>query len=156
MFYKRSRLRDMAIKRIIRENNLLLYLNDKYKEFYHKYFLSDKRRIEKRFKERLGREVNLKNPIKYNDKIQWLKLYWRDQLASICDDKYEVRQYVKEKIGDKYLNNLIGVYESVDEIDLNKLPKSFVLKGTHGSGYNIICKDKDKMNWNKEFKKMRR
>lgn len=50
----------------------------------------------------------------------------------------------------------MGVYESVDEIDLDKLPKSFVLKGTHGSGFNIICKDKNEMNWKYEFKKMKR
>ena len=73
-----------------------------------------------------------------------------------CADRFEVRNYVKEKIGDQYLNELYGVYESVDGIDLSKLPKSFVLKGTHGSGFNIICKDKDKMNWKFEFKKMKR
>lgn len=140
----------------LKNSNFVLYTNDKLKEFYYKYMITDRRNIKRNFKKRLNREVNLKNPIKYNDKLQWLKLYWRDPLATKCADKFEVRNYVKEKIGDKYLNELYAVYESVDEIDLSKLPKSFVLKGTHGSGFNIICKDKDKMNWKLEFKKMKR
>ena len=87
---------------------------------------------------------------------QWLKLNWKDPLATKCADKYLVREIVKEKIGEEYLNDLIGVYDSVDEIDIDKLPSKFVLKGTHGSGFNIICKDKTKMNWKEEFKKMER
>lgn len=127
----------------------------KFKQTYAKYFISDKKLINKNFKKRFGRKVNFKNPEYYNDKIQWLKLYWRDPLATKCADKYEVRDYVKEKIGERYLNELLGVYESVEKIDLDKLPQSFVLKGTHGSGYNIICKNKDKMNWETEYKKMK-
>ena len=146
----------MSIKNSLRNIELLVYLKDKARQFYFKYFISDKNMINKSFKRRLGREVNLKNPKKYNDKLQWLKLYWHDPLATQCADKYEVRSFIKETIGEEYLNDLLGIYESVNEIDLDKLPKSFVLKGTHGSGYNIICKDKDKMDWDKEFKKMRR
>ena len=80
---------------------------------------------------------------------------WYDPLATKCADKYMVRKIVAERIGKEYLNELHGVFESIEDIDLNKLPNSFVLKGTHGSGLNIICKDKSKLNWNKEFKKMR-
>jgi hypothetical protein len=141
---------------IIKNNELFLYVNDKLKEIYYKYLISDKKIIKKRFKKRLGREVNLVNPLKYNDKLQWLKLNWYDPLATKCADKYEVREIIEKTIGSEYLNKIYGVYESVDEINLDKLPKSFVLKGTHGSGYNIICKDKNEMNWEQEFKKMRR
>lgn len=140
----------------IKNNELITYFYDKLKEFYYKYFITDEKFIKKRFKEKLGREVNLENPVHYNDKLQWLKLYWYDPLASQCADKYEVRNYIKKTIGNNYLNKLFGVYNSVDEIDLKKLPKSFVLKGTHGSGFNIICKDKDKMNWEEEFRKIKR
>lgn len=135
---------------------LLLFLREKLKEFIFSYILSDKTIIKMQFKRRLGRKVELENPIKYNDKLQWLKLYWRDPLAKICADKYEVRQYVREKIGSKYLNKLYGVYESLEEIDLDKLPNKFVLKCTHGSGFNIICNDKSKINWNKEFNKLKK
>lgn len=138
-------------------NNLFInYSYDKLKEFYCKYLISDERILRKRFKDRLNRALDLDNPVYFNDKLQWLKLYWRDPLATQCADKYEVRKYVEEKVGSKYLNDMITVYDSVDEINLKELPDSFVLKGTHGSGFNIICKDKNDMNWVKEFKKMRR
>ncbi len=145
-----------TIKKLIKNNSLLLNLYDRTRTYYEKMFVSDEKKLRKLFKKRLNRELNLKNPVKYNDKIQWLKLYWRDPLATKCADKYKVREFISETIGDEYLNELIAVYDSVDEIDIQALPQSFVLKGTHGSGYNIICKDKDKMNWKKEFKKMRR
>lgn len=132
-----------------------IFLKDKLKQIYYKYIESDKGNISKTFRKKLGREVNLENPIKYNDKIQWLKLYWRDPLAIKYADKYEVRKIIAKKIGKQYLNDLIAVYNSVDEIDLEELPNSFVLKGTHGSGYNIICKDKTSMDWKYEFKKMK-
>lgn len=134
----------------------ILTIYDKSKLVYFKYLKSDKGLIRKKFRRRLDREVNLSTPTKFNDKLQWLKLYWRDPLATKCADKYEVREFIEETIGSQYLNELLGVYESVDEIDLNQLPKSFVLKGTHGSGFNIICKDKDNMDWKREFRKMKR
>lgn len=146
----------MELRKLLKRNDLIVSLYDKYKEIYYKYLISSENLIRKRFKERLGRELDLENPIKYNDKIQWLKLNWRDPLAIKCADKYEVRKFVTERIGEKYLNELYGVYESVDEINIDILPKSFVLKGTHGSGFNIICKDKTKLNWEEELKKMRR
>src|SRR5690625_1654405 len=127
----------------------------RWKEFYYRWLVSDEQLIKRQFKKRLGRNVELENPIKYNDKLQWLKLNWYDPLAVKCADKYEVREVVRERIGKKYLNNLLGVYENVNDIDIDKLPDKFVLKGTHGSGYNIICTDKSKVDWNKEFKKMR-
>lgn len=143
-------------KKIAKKSELIINLYNKFKEIYYKYLISDKRLIKKRFKERLGREIELDNPVKYNDKLQWLKLNWYDPLATKCADKYLVREVVTERIGEGYLNELHDVFEFVEEIDINKLPNSFVLKGTHGSGLNIICKDKSKLNWDEEFKKMRR
>lgn len=130
-------------------------IEDKYKEFCYRR-LPDEEFIKKKFKKRFGREPELENPKGYNDKLQWLKLNWYDPLAVKCADKYGVREYVAEKIGAQYLNQLYGVYESVDEIDLEELPKSFVLKATHGCGFNIICKDKTVMKWRKEYRRMRR
>jgi|LSQX01.1.fsa_nt_gb hypothetical protein len=144
------------IREKLKSNESIVKFYDGVKSVYYKYLVSDEQLIRRKFKKRLGREVNLKNPVKYNDKIQWLKLNWYDPTATKCADKYEVREIIKEKIGEKYLNELIAVYESVEEIDIAKLPDKFVLKGTHGSGFNIICKDKSKMNWDEEFKKMRR
>ena len=64
-----------------------------------------------------------------------------------CVDKYEVRQYVRESIGDAYLNECFGVWNSIDEIDYDALPNQFVLKPTNGSGDIVICTDKSNFNW---------
>lgn len=150
----------MTIKRnlkiIFKNNFFFLYFYDWSKKIYYKYFISDIALIKRNFKRRLGREVNLTNPIYFNEKLQWLKLNWKNDFASYCADKYAVREFVEERIGKQYLNEIYDVYESVNEIDFDKLPDAFVLKGTHGSGFNIVCKNKNKLEWNKELKKMRR
>jgi hypothetical protein len=93
----------------------------------------------------VGQKLNLKNPKTYSEKLQWLKLYDRKPEYSKYVDKYAVRTYISETIGEQYLIPLIGVYDSVEEIDWDSLPNKFVLKCTHGSGSNIICSDKNKL-----------
>lgn len=144
------------IKATLRKSHLVTNVYTKLRTLYFKYFLTDLTLIRRKFKKRTGRNVEFKAPTKYNDKLQWLKLYWKDPLAATCADKYEVRKTVKDLIGNKYLNEIYGVYESVDQININNLPDSFVLKGTHGSGFNIICEDKSKLNWKSEFQTMKR
>ena len=102
--------------------------------------------IKKQFKEALGYELNLENPKSFNEKIQWLKLYYHNPLMTKCADKYLAREYIKEKIGEEYLIPLICVWDKVEDIDFNSLPKQFVLKVNWGSGQNIIVKDKSKLN----------
>lgn len=92
------------------------------------------------------KKLNLKNPQYFGEKIQWLKLYGHLEELSNYVDKYEVRKFVSKTVGDKYLNQLYGVYDSPDEIDYNNLPQKFVLKCTNGSGAVLICKDKDNLN----------
>lgn len=98
------------------------------------------------FKKFMKQKLNLKDPKTFNEKIQWLKLYeWPfNKDAIICSDKYLVHQYLKEKGYDEYLNDILYVWDKVDDIDWNALPKQFVLKCNHGCGYNIIISDKDK------------
>ena len=127
-----------TLKNNIKKNETVVMIYDKVRELYYKYLISDEKFIRKQFYNKMGRNVELENPVKFNDKIQWLKLYWYDSIATKCADKYEVREFVSERIGSKYLNELYGVYESVDEIDISKLPQKFVLKGTHGSGFNAV------------------
>lgn len=122
---------------------------------YYKYRFSDENFIRKYFKKRIGREVNLEKPRELSDKLQWLKLNWYDPTATACADKYEVRKIVVKKIGSQYLNVLYGVFESVEEIDLNELPDSFVLKATHSSGYNFVCQDKNKVDWEEKLKELK-
>jgi len=146
----------ISIKKFIKNKNFIYQSYLYTRQLTNGFFMPDERFLKKKFKKEVGRELDLINPQKYNDKLQWLKVNWRDSLATKCADKFEVREIVKEKIGKEYLNELIDVYESVEEIDVRKLPEKFVLKGTHGSGYNIICKDKYMIDWGKEYKLMRR
>ncbi len=89
--------------------------------------------------------LNLDNPRTFNEKIQWLKLYDSTPLKTRLADKYLVREWVKEKIGEEYLIPLLGVYDRFEDIDFDKLPNQFVIKCNHGSGYNIIVKDKSSL-----------
>ena len=73
--------------------------------------------------------------------------------ATICADKYLVRDYVESKGLGHLLNDIYKVYDSVDEINLNELPDEFIMKVNHGCGQNLICKDKFKLNWELEKKK---
>lgn len=93
----------------------------------------------------MKQRLNLNNPKTFNEKIQWLKLYWQDPRVAECADKYDLRQYVKKCGLDEILNPIYGIYKNVDDIDFEKLPDKFALKGTHGCGYNLICKDKSKL-----------
>ncbi len=88
---------------------------------------------------------NLKNPKTFNEKTLWLKQNYRDKLGMIVADKYKVRNYVEKKIGSKYLIPLINIYKDEKEINIGTLPKRFVLKPNHGSGWIIICRDKVKI-----------
>ncbi len=110
------------------------------------------------FKKILGYKLNLENPQTLNEKAQWLKLYeWpNNPIAIQCASKYNVRQYVEEKGCGKYLNELLFVCDRVEDIDWNSLPEQFVLKCTHGCGYNIICNDKSKADKNKTLKKIKK
>lgn len=93
-----------------------------------------------------GKKLDLKDPKEFNEKIQWLKVYYRPMILSKLVDKYEVRDYVEQKVGKKYLNELIGVYNRPSEVDFDKLPDKFVLKATHGYNFNLLVKDKSRLN----------
>ena len=91
-----------------------------------------------------GRKLNLKNPTRFTEKLQLYKMKYRNPDMLRCTDKCEVRKYIKEKGFEEYLIPLIGVYNSVEDIDYDKLPNQFVAKTTDGGGGNqvLICKDK--------------
>lgn len=115
---------------------------------------NDKLYYKVRYFVRFKHLLNFKNPITFSAKINYLKLYNRNPLYSNLVDKFEVRNYVGDKIGYEYLNKLIGVYESVEEIDFRILPESFVLKATHGSSWVIVCEDKQWLDKNLAIKRM--
>ena len=93
----------------------------------------------------IGKKLNLDRPVTFNEKLQWLKLYDRNPEYSKYVDKYGVRAYISEMIGEKYLIPLLGVYDSVEKIDWESFPDEFVLKCTHGSHCNIICTNKNNL-----------
>lgn len=94
------------------------------------------------------------NPQTLNEKLQWLKFYSPIETLAKYTDKMEIRKFIQERISSEHLVSLIGCFDSVDDIDYDSLPKSFVMKATHGSDWNIIVKDKTKLNWDQVIKQM--
>ena len=127
------------------------FLYSKLRESYMKVFLSSdsakEKYIQKKFKENIGYDIDFtKEPQTFNEKIQFRKLYDHNPLYSICADKYRVREYVKEKIGEEYLIPLLLVTDELTEEQWDKLPNQFVAKANHNSGPVQIVKDKSKAN----------
>ena len=112
--------------------------------FYHS--MPDEKMLKKRYKNAMGKELNLENPTTFNEKMQWLKLYNRKPEYTMMVDKYEVKRYVADKIGEEYIIPALGVWDKFDDIDFDALPDQFVLKCTHDSGGLVICRDKRKLN----------
>lgn len=140
------------ILNVIKQPSLILLKLDK----MNLIRLSDKKFIEYRFLSEMGYKLNLKNPKTFNEKLQWLKLHDRNPEYTKMVDKYEVREYIKEKIGEEYLIPLIGVYDKFDDIDFDGLPNQFVIKCNHDSGGLIICKDKNRLDIETARKKINR
>lgn len=104
--------------------------------------LPDKLYLSLLYRTKLGKKLDWQNPKTFNEKLQWLKVYDRRPEYTIYVDKFAVRDYVAKVIGEEYLIPLIGVWDSIEEIDFAKLPDCFVLKCNHDSGRVCICKDK--------------
>lgn len=107
-------------------------------------FWPDKLFLKLKFRLVMGQKLDLNNPKTFNEKLQWLKLYNRRPEYTTMVDKYAVKQYVADKIGEQHIIPTLGVWDSVDDIDWASLPDQFVLKTTHGGGGGgvVICKDK--------------
>jgi len=95
------------------------------------------------YRKYIKKELNLENPQTFNEKLQWLKLYDRKSEYTMMADKYEVRKYIADKIGEEYLIPLIGVWDKFADIDFDQLPSQFVLKCNRDSGSVVVCKDKN-------------
>lgn len=107
---------------------------------------SDRTYLKWRYRLSLGRKLNLDNPVTFNEKLQWLKLYNRKPEYTIMVDKVKAKEYVAERLGEEYIIPNLGVWDDLDEIDFDALPNQFVLKCNHNSGLGMcICKDKSKL-----------
>lgn len=102
------------------------------------------------------KKLNLKNPKTFNEKLLWLKLYRyaNDPLVIQCADKYLVRDYIRRCGFEDILVELIGVWDTADQIPWDVLPQKFVLKWNFGAGMNIICQDKCNLDQQEVVKKM--
>lgn len=125
--------------------------------FRAQYFLAkiipDETYIRLQYRLRTGQKLNLESPSLYNEKIQWLKLHYKNPLLKQCIDKWDVRAYVESKGLGHLLIPAYGPFETVNEIDKSSLPNSFILKLTNGSSFNIICKNKDNFDFDDAQKK---
>lgn len=116
--------------------------------------MDDEKYLKLIYKGSIGKELNINNPQTFNEKIQWLKIYDRKPIYSTMVDKYAVREYIADTIGDKYLIPLLGVYDDFSEIDFDKLPEQFVIKCNHDSGGVVVCTDKSKFDIRKTKRKI--
>lgn len=122
------------------------------KKMYHK---AHARRVQRRMSlddeafaqdlywQKRRKRLDLENPKTFDEKLWWLKLYYRNPLMPVCADKYRIREYLKECGEEQLANELYGVYERAEDIDYDSLPEEFFLKTNHGCGSNFHCHKKD-------------
>lgn len=108
----------------------------------HPRWMSDKFFIKVFWRQMMGYPLDLKNPITFNEKLQWMKLYDRNPQYTELVDKIKVKRWVADRIGAVHVIPTLAVYNQVEDIRLAELPNSFVLKCNHDSGGIAICKDK--------------
>lgn len=143
------------MKRTLRKllNNPLIILG-KLLRCWSVFFKNDELYLKLQYFFYLKRWPNIKNPRTYNEKLLWLKLHNKKREYSIMVDKYEVKGYVREILGEEYIIPTLGIYNKFNEIDFQTLPDKFVLKCTHDSGGVFICNDKKHFDINKVRRKI--
>lgn len=121
-------------------------------------FIPDKAMISLQYRIKTGRKLNLTQPERYTEKLQWYKLFYRDPLMVQCADKYEVRAYVESVGLGHLLNENYGVFTRIEDINFDDLPNEFVIKDTLGGGGDrvIVCKDKRTFDLSSERERMQR
>ena len=147
-----------SIKDIIRNN----YWGKYFISCYHcimcklmPLLVTDEKAVKKFYKVTTGKELDLNNPQTFSEKMNWYKLNGRMPLMAQCADKVAVRDYIIEKGYSECLNEIIGIYNRVQDIDYNSLPDQFVIKAAHGSHMNYIVKDKSSFDWKRAKRMMK-
>ena len=125
----------------------------RYEQYAGQY--SDREFVEKLYrKANGGRLPDLDNPKDFTEKLQWLKLFYRDPAIPVCSDKVEAKRYIAEQGYPELIIPNIAVYDRAEDVDPATLPDRFIMKASHGSGWNIVCKgNKDAIDW-KRMKKV--
>ena len=142
-----------SLKKLLKNPAKFVYILDKIK---FSKLIPDRAYLKLKYRANFGKGLNLKAPKTFNEKLQWLKLYDRRPEYIRMVDKYAVKEYVAEKIGEEYIIPTLGVWDRVEDIDFDALPNQFVLKCTHDSGGIVICKDKSKLDIEHAKKKLRK
>lgn len=127
-------------KKILKNKNV------RYSILYLLRFVPDKLMLRLQYRVKFKRKLNLENPKRFTEKIQWYKLNYKDPSMPRCSDKYLVREFVREKGLGHILTEMYAVFERPEDIRLDQLPVKFVLKLSNGSGTNMICRDKHSLN----------
>ena len=127
-------------KKILKNKNL------RYRILSLARVIPDKPMLQLQYWIKLKRKLDLKDPRRFTEKIQWYKLYYKNPVMSVCADKFAVREYIRDKGLGHILTDLYAVYERPEDIRLDQLPEKFVLKLSNGSGTNLLCRDKSRLN----------
>lgn len=141
-------------------NRIMRLIRNPYKlkyNIYKRFFIrnvSDKAYLEALYAAAFGKKLNLEAPVTYNEKLQWLKLYDRNPEYTSLVDKYDVKAIVAAIIGEDYIIETYGIYNSFEQIDFSTLPNKFVLKCTHDSGSIVICNNKEDLSFADSRKKL--
>ena len=109
--------------------------------------LSDEEFLKKVFPKYMGYPLDLENPKTFSEKLQWLKVNYRNPIQTVMVDKHEAKYFIAERVGSQYIIPTLAVWDSVEDIDFDALPNQFVLKSTHDSGGIVICKDKSSLDF---------
>lgn len=139
-----------SVLRKVKDNPIGLYIWNEHRRIKGK---SSKKKyndfvfINKVYLRVTGRNINWNNPQRFTEKLQWLKLFYRNPEMPIVSDKVDVRAFLMQKGYGNLLNEVYGIYDDVDEINFANLPERFVLKVASGSGWNLVCKNKKEISW---------
>ena len=123
-------------------------------DFYWYYLLPDSLYYRIVYKRNTGEKLHLRHPHTLNEKMQWIKMYYRKPIMTLLADKYKAKDYIREHIGEQYVVPTLAVYHSVDEIDWDALPNQFVIKCNHDSASSFFCKDKASFDKEDAIKKL--
>lgn len=139
-----------SVLRKVKDNPIGLYIWNEHRRIKGKSSTkkySDFVFVNKVYLKATGRNINWNNPQRFTEKLQWLKLFYRNPDMPIVSDKVGVRAYLTQKGYENLLNEVYGIFDDVDEINFANLPERFVLKVASGSGWNLVCKNKKEISW---------
>ena len=118
--------------------------------------IPDKWYLQLLYRRVFDKKLDLRNPKGYNEKLFWMKLYDHRPEYTTMVDKFAVKKYVADIIGEEYIIPTLGVWDKPEDIDWDKLPDQFVLKCTHDSGGLVICREKEKLDLQSAMNKLRK